>query len=156
MWYFLQYRPCVSYVYLSTHTQEVFLWLSLLIIIFPHIFLDELLWRMHLFCTLVVQMLTDVRGTRATKGFFCLFVYFVFIVVKCSSSHSWRKPLKAGGKSITSCLTAPSFSVVLLKHLRGAQNVAEVGPAGVCVQVSGGELLQHHQKNQMHFCVTSN
>lgn len=83
-------------------------------------------------------------------------VRFVVQMLTDSSSHSCHKPAKSGDKITPSCLSASSFSAVLQKHLNGAQDVPEAGPAGLRMQVSGEELLQHYQKHQIHFCVTSN
>lgn len=59
---------CLLRVYLASRTQEVFLWLSLLIIIYPQIFLDELLWGKHLICALRCE---DAKWCeRKAKGFF--------------------------------------------------------------------------------------
>lgn len=59
---------CVSPVHLPRNPYTGSLPLSIsLIAIFPQIFLDEFLWRMHLICTL---RCADVRDTRTTKVFF--------------------------------------------------------------------------------------
>lgn len=136
-------------VYLSTRTQEVFLSLSLWSSYFHSSSWMSCCELMHLTCALRCVDVNWCERQQNNKGFF-----LVFMVVKCSSSQSWHKPAQAGGKLITSCLSAPFLSAVLQKHLKGAQMWLRWIQL-VCVSLWRW-TSSAPPKNEMHFCVASN
>lgn len=97
------------------------------------------------------QMLNDVRG-RTTKGFF--FLLFSRLSNVPPAIHDVNQQKQEVNSSLPVFLHL--LSLLCYRNTWRGPRVAEVGPAGVCVQPTAGELLQQHHKHQMQFCVTSN